>query len=327
MRTNELEILKIIDCLIKYKHLSLKGECNSFYSHFNIKGQNDKMSIIKRKSVDREVKRLCECKIFVEEDGVYSINPEYAVLEQQSDIERWREFVWKLLESGEYDTYLMVTKCMLSTGEDEKYLDESEIQIYQHTVKESLDTLKADKSVIRDINDALEHNEGLMIEYKGKEYSVIPICYVISQDGTRTYLCSKRKKRLVQMELRHINVKRHFKADIDRNEYMNHIKRCWDIDTQDSVHVKLLYDQKAAEDACLDEKEMVENLLNLHFGKPINHSDNGKLFYEGEIEGINDFKIWIRKYSEYCLVMEPKKLQEEIVTALRDKRERYKNDR
>ena len=58
MRTNELEILKVIDCLIKNKRLTLKGEKNSFFSCFNIKGHDDENSIIKRRAVECEVKRL-----------------------------------------------------------------------------------------------------------------------------------------------------------------------------------------------------------------------------------------------------------------------------
>lgn len=27
------------------------------------------------------------------------------------------------------------------------------------------------------------------IEYKGKEYTLYPVCYIVSRDGTRKYLC------------------------------------------------------------------------------------------------------------------------------------------
>ncbi|MDD6207427.1 MAG: WYL domain-containing protein [Clostridiales bacterium] len=332
MRRNELEILKVIDCLLQNEKLTLTGEKNSFYANFNIMsdgkgGYDDSKSPIKYKSLQREVKRLCDCNIFIKEHNEYRINPKYIVLEQPDKIKEWREFVKKLLESGEYDTYLLVTKYMLGADSFGEYLDETEIQMYHHTVKEAVNSLKADKNVIHSINQAFDEKLGLEIEYKGRDYSVIPICYVVSQDGTRTYLYSERKKTLFQpMDLRYIKVKRYYKADVDKDKYIEQIRKTWDIDIQDSVYVKLLYDKKAAEDDYLDEKEIIENMLESRFGHPT-YRDKENYVYEGEIYGINDLKIWLRTYSEYCFILEPRKLRDEFVEALRIKKERYEHDR
>ena len=334
MRQNELEIMKVIDCLIQHKSLTMSGETKSFYSHFHIKsdgmgGYDDSGSPIKYKSLQREVKRLCECEIFIKENNAYKINPKYVVLEHEQQGKKWREFVHELLENEEWDTYLLVTKYMLTKDSGGNYLDESELQTYNRAVKGMVKHLKANKEVIREINIALENHEGMEIEYKNKCYSIVPICYVISQDSTHSYLYAERKKTLFQpLDLSEIIVKRRYKVGtyIDKEQYLRKIKKIWDIDIQNPVYVKLFYDRKAAEDNYLDEKEMIEDLLKMHFGNPSNSSKEHQI-YQGEIYGINDLKVWLRKYSEYCLVIEPEWLQEEFVKALQVKKERYENGR
>ena len=178
----------------------------------------------------------------------------------------------------------------------------------------------------------MKNDLGMGIEYKGKSYSVIPICFVISQDGTRTYLYAERKKKLFQpLELRYIKVKHHFPAEsINKSKYKRQIQKIWDIDIQDSAYyVKLLYDKKAAEEDFFSEKEVVENMLKSHFNIQSNYKigDSDYEMYEGEIYGINDLKVWVRRYSKYCLIMEPKVLQDEFIEALRIKKARYEYDR
>lgn len=328
VRTRDMEAMMLIDKLISYKRLKLKGKENSFYSCFHIvskgrKGYDDEKSFIKYKSVERGVKRLCDAKIFVQDsEGYYSINPEYIVLEKEADAHTWRDFLNKLAESGEFETYLLLAK-YLHNPDDEKYMDESKIQLYQQTVRENLDNLKADKQVIKQINEALDHHWKLDIEYKGKPYSVDPICYVISRDGTRTYLYTVRKKEFQAFELAYISVKRHSESQlIDREKYKKQLKECWDIDVQNPTRVKVLYDKVAAEENYLDDQTELERELMNYFGKPFVNVQ-GECIYEGEIRGVNDFKTWIRKYSEYCFVVEPKSLREEIIQGLRSKKERY----
>lgn len=318
----------IIDCLIQNKSLSIAGK-KSFYSHFHIKndgngGYDDSKSPIKYKSIQREVERLCKCKIFIKEEDKYRINPKYVVLEHKDEREKWYEFVQALLENEEWDTYLLVTKYMLSKDDSEKYLDESELQTYNRAVKEMKKNLGKNKEVIREINDAIKNDEGIEIEYKRKHhYSIVPICYVISQDGTHSYLYAERKKTLFQpLDLSDIVVKSRYKAEIDKDKYLEKIKRIWDIDIQSPVKIRLLYDKKAAEGDYLDEKDSIEKLLETHFGDP-SYSDKEKEIYEGEIYGINDLKVWLRKYSEYCLVLEPETLRDEFIEALQVKKERY----
>ena len=129
----------------------------------------------------------------------------------------------------------MLTKYILMSN-NENYLNEDDIKTYHLAIKENLENLKADKSVIRDVNYALKNDLGMEIEYKDKSYSVIPICFVISQDGTRTYLYVERKKKLFQpLELRYIKVKRHFSTDsINKSKYKRQIQKQWDIDIKDS---------------------------------------------------------------------------------------------
>lgn len=328
MRTRDMESLMLIDKVIEHKRLKLRGKKDSLYSVFNViskgeDGYDDSNSYIKYKSIDRGVKRLCDAKIFVKDsEGYYSINPEYIVLEKQADVLTWRKFFNELAESGEFETYLALAKHM-SNPASENYLDESSIRLYQKTIRENLDSLKADKDLIKTINEALKNDWKLDIEHKGKQYSVIPICYVISRDATRTYLYAVRKKEIQAFELQHIKVKGHTEKKLEKKEdYKNKVKECWDIDTLNPKRVKILYDQPAAVKNYLDEKSKLEMALNSHFGNPYINS-NGQYIYEGEVRGMNDFKKWIRQYSEYCFVIEPQNLREEIIKGLKMKKERY----
>lgn len=331
MRKRDMETMMLIDKLIQHKRLKLKGE-NSFYSCLHIvskgkKGYDDEKSFIKYKSVDREVKRLCDARIFLKDsEGYYSINPEYIVLENQADIDTWRDFLNKLAESGEFETYLLLAK-YLHNPDDEKYMDEFKIQLYQQTVWENLDNLKADKQVIKAINEALDNDWKLDIEYKGDLYSVVPICYVISRDGTRTYLYAVRKKKLQVFEMQHIKIKGYSEShSLNKEEYKKQVEACWDIDVQNPIWVKILYDRTAAEENYLDDKTELESILKSYFGEPQMNS-RGQYIYEGEVRGVNDLKAWIRKYSEYCLVVEPQNLRKEIIQGLQKKRERYEDER
>lgn len=332
MRTRDMETLQLIDILIKQKRLTLRGAAKSFYSCYGIisdgkGGYDDSKSIIGRKSLDRNVERLCDAGIFVKDsEGYYNINSEYITLGSQADINTWKEFINDLAETGEFETYLNLAKYVYTTRDEEymkQYMDESKIRLYQKSVRENLESLGEDKQVIKSINEALEKDWQLIIEYKGKKYTVLPVCYVISADGTRTYLHSVRKKELLALDLHYIKVVGHSENHyIDREKYMKQVQECWDVDVQSPKKVKILYDYAGAKEDYWEDRDKVKKVLQNHFGKP-SENKNGQYVYEGEIRGVNDLKVWIRRYSEYCLVLEPIELRDEIIQGLKKKKERY----
>ena len=156
------------------------------------------------------------------------------------------------------------------------------------------------------------------IEYKGKEYTLYPVCYIVSRDGTRKYLCGLRRNKLLPpMDLHSVKFLRYLEeTDIDRKRYIEQIRRAWDIDVQQPCGVKVLVRKNLN-----DSSEVIEKIKN-YLGQPVEENEQYNI-YKGEVVGINDFKTWLRSYIEIRIVIEPNYLREEFMMALRDKSKRY----
>lgn len=54
---------------------------------------------------------------------------------------------------------------------------------------------------MKKINRAIRESLQIHFFYKGKTYSLYPVCYLISRDSTKLYLMGMRKKNLENFEL------------------------------------------------------------------------------------------------------------------------------
>lgn len=323
MSGKDIHMVKLISCLIENKRLKLgdKDKEHSFYTKYSLNENKEILSASKKRTIERYVKELCDRDIFQKIDGdYYVVNPNYLRLNFLHDSSSWRKLAETVLDSGEIDTYVMLRESL--DVHKNIFMDDMKLKRYSDSIKESNYTLGSDKLVIHQINEAISKGSRILVEYKEKEYSILPLCYVISQDGLRTYLYYERKKRLeAPMELQYVKVLREEGAakEVNREEFMNQIRNAWDIEIGKSTKVELLV-RKDTKDK--ESYNYVCNILESYLGDAIIDRE-GYTVFSGEISGIDDFKAWLRKYVDICIVLEPDRLRNEIINSLRNKIERY----
>jgi len=324
MNKKDIHLVRLISCLIENKKLKLgdknKDVEHSFYTKYSLgrSGEKEIRLASEKRKIERYVKELYDQDIFQKIDGdYYVVNPNYLRLSFLHDSSNWKKLAETVLSSGEIDTYVMLRESL--NVHKNIFMDDMKLKRYSNSIRELNYTLRSDKSVIHQINEAIIKSSRILVEYKGKKYSILPICYVISQDGLRTYLYYERKKRLeAPMELQYVRVLKEEEVvkEIDKEKFINQIRNAWDIEIGKSTKVKLLVrrGREGYNDVC--------DVLKSYLGDAITDREDYMVF-SGEIFGIDDFKVWLRKYVDVCIVLEPDGLRNEIVNSLRNKIERY----
>lgn len=336
MRQKDLNMVKLISCLIKNKSLKMTGKDHnepSIYSKYNIYknedgSYNSDNAPFDERTLRRYVSELCSNGIFQRDDnGFYSVNPDYFKLNFSQSAPEWQKLADTILDNGGTETYVMLRELLYNNKDS--FMDDIKLKRYSGSVKEPVHILKNNREVISHINDAVGKKCHIRIEYKGKEHTILPVCYVISKDGTRTYLYYKHKRRNqigTPMELQYINFlgeDRQAKEDIDMEVLRNQAREAWDIETGEKVNVKLLVRRDTSE------KEVCDYIINFLEEKDFEKSLHGSGNYyicAGEVSGINGFKAWLRKYIDICIVQEPLILRNEMEESLRNKIKRYEEE-
>jgi len=137
---------------------------------------------------------------------------------------------------------------------------------------------------------------------------------------------NKNKKYLFYLERRKLahpfdlsnirSVKILNKKDFQKEKYIEEIERRWDIDGGNPQEVEVLFFDKAT--SRLNEELSKEKIEN-NFEK----TEDGQI-YKDTIDGINDFKKWIKTFGDECIILKPEKLRDEIINDYNLKEERYK---
>lgn len=324
MKGKVLREIQLIDTLLKYGKLKICGsDGDSFYEKFGIEidengKYNDSNSPINARTLRRQVIDLFDKGIFkkIENTDYYSIDDSNFMFYKLLDNDKWMDILNILLKNQEIDAYKYIRN-YIDEAVNKSLFNNDELLRYSSAVKEPLQILSQNTDVIKKINSAMKNNSFIKVEYKNKEYSIYPICYIISRDCTRNYLCAIRRKKLIPpMELRYIKFLEELnKSNIDKHEYIEKLRKAWDIDLS-KCKVKLMV-LKGHDDS----QEVIKELKK-YLGNPIENNNSYEI-YEGEIIGINDFKNWLRRYIEICIVLEPESLQKEFIAALKYKKKRY----
>lgn len=320
MRGKELNEVKIIDLLLRYGRLKLTGDTgDSLWEKFENKTADaDGIELpVSEKTLKRQVDELCKDGLLERgREGYYSINEAYFVTEKSLDRSEWKEVLNRLLENNELDAYRYIRN-YLAGNHKNILLDNLQLKKYSETVRESVHILSNHQEVIQKINRAFTENCLIRVGYKGKEYTVYPVCYVVSRDGTRKYLYGVRRKKLLPpMELNAIEFLGYSdKTDIDRTSYRTQIQAAWDIDVQPCTVRVLVRKNKEGSYPAI-------RRLQHFLGRPV-EEEADSCIYEGEIIGINDFKTWLRSHAGVCMVLKPDFLREELIRSLQEKYKRY----
>lgn len=323
MRTKELKEIQLIDKLLEKKRLTLNGkDGTSFMEVFNVKNIEDEdksgnaKNFIHPRTLRRMVEDFYKEGIFVKDaEGFYSLNKDYFMFPDMLDRVEWKQVLRNLLDSGELEAYRLVQKHIRSDN-PVTVINDFEMKQYAERVRDTNFSLSENQDVVRKINDALNGKRSMRVKYKNKIYEILPVCYVVSDDGMRKYLYALRRGKLLPpMELKHLSIMEVLnKKETDVSEHINIIRKAWNVEVQPPCYVKL------AVRSGYDEE--VEKVLIKYFGKAISNVEDYHI-YEGEIIGINDFKTWIRSHIETCFVLEPEYLRLELVNSISEKIRRY----
>lgn len=324
MNQKELHVVKLISCLIEHKQLRMKGREETEPSFYKIYHMDKGNAPFDERTLRRYLDELCEKEIFQKKDDeYYIIHPNYISEDLSNVSPKWKKFMDTILASGETDIYVMLRK--LFDDKKDVFMDDIKLKRYSDSVKEPIYSLRSNKDVIRHINEAMDKGCRIRVEYKGKEYTILPLCYVMSRDGMRTYLYYERKGRLnTPMILQDVNFlgEERNARDVDRQSYMEQVKGVWDVEVGKGVEVKILVRRNLKTD---EDYRYVIDVLKNYFGDPISERDDYFIF-SGQVLGIDDFKGWLRKYIDICIVQEPVSLKDELIGSLKNKIERYEVD-
>lgn len=319
MRKGDFTETKIIHLLSEYGKLKLSQTQDSILAKLRAahgeSGINTVLGVGER-TIRNRIHDMCqEGLVKKDDDGYYSIETDYFISGKTLRKDEWKEILNHLLENQLLDVYRFLRNHL----EDDKndIFDNLELERYKDRVTESVYRLSDNRDVIQKINRALAEDLRIRIRYKGREYALCPVRYVISRDGGRKYLYGIRKKQLISMELGELEFLEYLgKSDVDKEAYVRRIQSAWDIDVQAPCKIRILVrkDKK-------DSREVMDE-IRTYLGRP-SESNGQYAIFDGEIVGLNDFQTWLRSYPEVCFVLEPKKLRQEFVQALLEKNRRY----
>lgn len=274
MKGKFLKEVQLIDTLLTYDKLKICGsDGDSFYEKFGIvsdgkSGYDDSASPITARTLRRQVEDLHENGIFKQIEGTdyYTIDKSNVLFHHLLNDDEWIDILDILLKNQEIATYKYIRNVIDETVSSYS-LDNTELLRYLSSVKEPLQILSQDTDVIKKIDLAIKNNKFIKVEYKNKEYSIYPICYTISRDGTRKYLCALRRKKLIPpMDLRYVKFLRELNTgSVGRKEYIEELRKAWDVDLSKCKVKLMVYKESTYEEDIVE----VTNELKKHLGEPV----------------------------------------------------------
>lgn len=312
MRAKHLNQMKIIECLINNREMTFE-QLKTWI------GVDE--DTIHSRTLSRYMDELSEENFIICDQGRYSINKERFQINNHSINDAWKKLLNCALESGEIDCYKKIREFIKPASQDDLFSDEA-LSRFKETIIENIKILGDDEGELRLLKAAIQNEDELLIEHKGKSKQIIPLCVVTSRDGYRNYLFGLRRKRNMEvMELSEVHIMKFLGKNRvpDREEYLEKIRRSWDIDMSEPVHVKVLLRKE------YDKNGTLAKQLSRYFGKPVEYRENQYVF-ENELAGISDFTKWVREHMEAVCILEPERIKNELMEALKVKIGRYEKN-
>ena len=314
MKNKDIAFLKIIQYIISNKNVS-RGE---IYSYFDIipdgKGgyKNNGKWPFEQRSLSRYIDELENLEIVKKNEGnFYSINNEKFIDNNNKENKLLEQLLYVLLQSRELELFNQIGNIA------NKKINEEYVNKIINAIDIPFEEVKIDDTIEEKIKLAICNSEKIEIQYKNKKYNIIPVAIVKNMNKNKKYLFYLERRKLAHpFELSNIrSVKILNKKDFQKEKYIEEIERRWDIDGGNPQEVEVLFFDKAI--SRLNEE------LSEERKKKLQKTEEGYMFKD-TIDGINDFKKWIKTFGDECIILKPEKLREEIINDYILKEERYK---
>ena len=310
MRTKHLNQMKIIEFLLSHRETTCQ----------QIQEQCKYVENIHPKTLARTLNELVQEEYLVCENKKYSLNTDRFLTNKFGTGDIWQKLLSCAIEGGEIDCYKRI-RDFIKPKFQKGLLNDEALMRFRETIIEDVRVLKNDESTIRYLRSAIQEETELQIEYKGNKMQIVPLCILISRDGIRSYLYGVRRKTLLCFELSQIHILQSLdkKPLVNRDGYMEKIRKSWDIDIHEPIHIKILLKKYPGINP------EIESQLQDYLGKGTKKAEDRVLF-ESDVIGINDFKRWLRENMDTCFLIEPENLRKELMEGVRVKIERYEHN-
>lgn len=327
MQLKDVAFIKIVQFISKKKIVTMGGD-EGIYVYFDMitdkKGnyQNNGKWPFSARSLFRYVEELCEIGIIKSvEDGTekfYSINEEKYIQGFEYNKEAINTLLKLLIENKELKLFNKINNFSYDQNKKDYKYDDEMIDKLLKRVKSSYKESIVNKDLEDKIKIAICESRKITVKYKQKIYTVSPLAIVRNNDNTKYYLLYLRKNNIGQpFDMDNVQeVTLLEKENIDKSIYIHKIRKRWGIDGGAEISVRILFFNNK------DVIKSVKNDLSNRIGYELKKVDEGYV-YTDNIDGINDFKRWLRAYANNCIVLEPKFLADEIISGAKEKLKRY----
>ena len=314
MKNKDIAFLKIIQYIISNKNTSKK----EIYSHFDInpngKGgyENNGRWPFEQRSLSRYIDELESLEIIKKNEGnFYSINDEKFIDSNNKENKLLEQLLDVLLESRELELFNQIGNIA------NKKINEEYVNKIINAIDIPFEEVKIDENIEEKIKLAICNSEKIEVQYKNKKYNISPVAIVKNMNKNKKYLFYLERRKLAHpFDLSNIkSVKVLNKKDFQKEKYIEEIERRWDIDGGNPQKIEVLFLDKAT--TRLNEELSEEKIKN-----NFEEREEGHVFKD-TIDGINDFKKWIKTFGDECIILKPEKLREEIINDYKIKKERY----
>jgi len=314
MKNKDIAFLKIIQYIISNKNTSKK----EIYSHFDInpngKGgyENNGKWPFEQRSLSRYIDELESLEIIKKNEGnFYSINDEKFIDSNNKENKLLEQLLDVLLESRELELFNQIGNIA------NKKINEEYVNKIINAIDIPFEEVKIDENIEEKIKLAICNSEKIEVQYKNKKYNISPVAIVKNMNKNKKYLFYLERRKLAHpFDLSNIkSVKVLNKKDFQKEKYIEEIERRWDIDGGNPQKIEVLFLDKAT--TRLNEELSEEKIKNNFEERKEGH------VFKDTIDGINDFKKWIKTFGDECIILKPEKLREEIINDYKIKKERY----
>lgn len=324
MKKGDFAKAKLIQLMMTHKKMILNGGEEKGYPDFiqemqASKDKKDSRIGYTSKTIKSYVNELTDEGYFIKEGDVYSLNNDKfwnitALSSQEMEI-LFNAFI----KSGDGEAQINLLN-YIRKRQKNNVIDQTYFQKYDERIKVNSALFKSERENMNKINHALTANKKITVQYEGVKKSIFPICYVLNREGTEAYLFYIRRNNLEPpMRISKVQViSIDGEITIDRTPYIHIINRLWNVDNQKPVKVKVVINQRHPE------YNMAARVIKKYL-RPTEEY-NGFHAYEGEIYGMNDFKVWLRRHSEVCAIIEPQYLCEELRQSVTEQLRRYTSE-
>lgn len=317
MKKKDIAILKIIQYIDKRKKVSM----SEIYSNFNFIPDGNGGYINKgiwpfdSRSLLRYVTELKENNIIKEsEDKLFYINNEIFINSIEDDKSSLNKLLELLIENRELDLFEKIN----SISKNNKYEKEDYLNKLLNAIDIPCENINIDRDIEKSIKYAIANEKKVRVEYKKNKYRITPIAIVKNMNKNKKYLFFISKRKLAHpFELSNIkNVEIITNKELDRDKYIDIIKKRWDIDGGNPQNVEVIFK---------DSYDVINRVKEYLYSREVEliKTEDGYL-YKDYIDGLNDFKKWIKSFGEDCIVLKPESLREELIKDYSLKLERYK---